>query len=121
MPKVTSAETATRIKNRISKCDKFILLATNGAIDSKWCNWELDFGDAKKYNKHIALFPMKPEGTYDRNCKGNEYMRIYPYIAYYDGIEKYTDGTPIAKGYYDREETKDGNYITSLNEWFLNR
>lgn len=33
MPKVTSAKTATRIKDRISKCDIFILLATNGAID----------------------------------------------------------------------------------------
>lgn len=120
MPKVTSAETATRIKDRISRCDKFILLATNGAIDSKWCNWELGFGDAKKYNKHIALFPMKPEGTYDRNYKGNEYMRIYPYIVYYDGTEKYNGGAPIAKGYYVREETKNGNSITPLNEWFIN-
>jgi len=106
MPKVTSAETATRIKDRISTCDKFILLATNGVIDSKWCNWELGFGDAKKYNKHIALFPMKPEGTYDRNYKGNEYMRIYPYIVYYDGTEKYNGGAPIAKGFYVREVTK---------------
>lgn len=120
MPKVTSAETATRIKDRISRCDKFILLATNGAIDSKWCNWELGFGDAKKYNNHIALFPMKPEGTYDRNYKGNEYMRIYPYIVYFDGTEKYIDGAPIAKGYYVREETKDGNFITPLNEWCKN-
>ena len=121
MPKVTSAETATRIKDRISRCDKFILLATNGAIDSKWCNWELGFGDAKKYNKHIALFPMKPEGTYDRNYKGNEYMRNYPYIVYYDGTEKYNGGAPIAKGFYVREVTKNGNFITPLNKWFLNK
>lgn len=40
---------------------------------------------------------MKPEGTYDRNYKGNEYMRIYPYIVYYDGTEKYNGGAPIAK------------------------
>ena len=61
MPKVTSGETATNIKSRISACDKFILLATNGAIESKWCNWELGFGDAKKYKNNIALFPMKPK------------------------------------------------------------
>lgn len=121
MPKVTSAETATHIKDRISTCDKFILLATNGAIDSKWCNWELGFGDAKKYNKHIALFPMKPEGKYDRNYKGNEYMRIYPHIVYYDGTEKYNGGAPIAKGFYVREVTKNGNFITPLNKWFLNK
>lgn len=35
MPKITSAQTATNIKDRISKCDKFILLATNGATESK--------------------------------------------------------------------------------------
>ena len=35
MPKITSAETASNIKNRIRECDKFILLATNGAIESK--------------------------------------------------------------------------------------
>ena len=121
MPITTSAETAINLKDRIRECDRFILLATNGAIESKWCNWELGFGDAKKYNKHIALFPMKPEGTYDRNYKGNEYMRIYPYIVYYDGTEKYNGGAPIAKGYYVREVTKNGNFITPLNEWFINR
>ena len=47
MPKVTSAETALDIKECIKQCDKFILLATNGAIESKWCNWELGYGDTK--------------------------------------------------------------------------
>ena len=59
MPKTTSGETASKIKTRIKKCDKFILLATNGAIESKWCNWELGFGDANKFeNNNLALFPM---------------------------------------------------------------
>jgi len=49
LPRITSAATAQTIKQRIEKCDRFILLATNGAIESKWCNWELGFGDAKKY------------------------------------------------------------------------
>ena len=61
MPKTTSAETALNIKDRIKMCDKFILLATNGAIDSKWCNWELGYGDAQKYKSNIALFLMKPK------------------------------------------------------------
>lgn len=120
MPKVTSAKTAIRIKDRITKCDKFILLATNGAIDSKWCNWELGFGDAKKYKKNIALFPMKPEEL-DNNYHGNEYMRIYPYIVYFNGTEKYSNGNTISKGYYVREETEDGNYITPLDVWFSNK
>lgn len=53
MPQVTSGETAIRIKDRIDKCDKFILLATDKAVESKWCNWELGYGDAKKYPGEI--------------------------------------------------------------------
>lgn len=121
MPKVTSAETALNIKKRIQKCDKFILLATNGAIESKWCNWELGYGDAQKYKKNIALFPMKPEGTLDSTYKGSEYMNIYPYISYFNGTEKYTNGNPISRGYYVRRHESDGNYITPLDEWFKER
>jgi len=117
MPKVTSSETAMQIKNRIEKCNKFILLATNGAIDSKWCNWELGFGDAKKYRDHIALLPMKPAGTYDSSYKGNEYLSIYPYISYYNGTEKFSNGTPVQKGYYVLTQEKDGVYITLLEDW----
>lgn len=61
---------------------------------------------------------MKPEGTYDSSYKGNEYMRIYPYICYYDGTEQYSDGTSIPKGYYIREVKETGNYITQLSTWF---
>lgn len=121
MPKVTSAETATNIKKRIKQCDKFILLATNGAIESKWCNWELGFGDANKYQEHIALFPIKPKGSYDYEYKGSEYMRIYPYIAFFDGTESYSNGQPIPRGYYVRTESADTNYITPLGEWLSKR
>ena len=121
MPKVTSATTALNIKERIKQCDKFILLATNGAIESKWCNWELGYGDSQKFKKHMALFPMKPEGAYDREYKGSEYMGIYPYIAYYDGSEKYKDGQPIARGYYVCSQECDVKYITPLADWFKKR
>lgn len=117
MPKLTSAKTAINIKERIRKCDKFILLATNNAIDSKWCNWELGYGDAQKYQDNIALFPMKPKGAFDNEYRGTEYMAIYPYIAFYDGTEKYLDGTPIMRGYYVREKRDNTNYIIPLNEW----
>ena len=121
MPMVTSADTALNIKQRIEKCNKFILLATNGAIESKWCNWELGYGDAQKFKKHIALFSMKPKGTYDEDYVGSEYMRIYPYITYFYGTETYTNGKPIPRGYYVRHEEKDGNYITPLYDWFQDK
>ena len=119
MPQKTSGVTATKIKDRIQKCDKFILLATNGAIDSKWCNWELGYGDAQKYEKKkIALFPMKPYGTYDSSYKGNEYMSIYPYIAYSNGEERLKNGEPIPKGYYVCTEQENGSInIESLQDW----
>jgi hypothetical protein len=77
MPPFTSAETADKIKKKIKDCKKFIFLATNNAINSKWCNWELGFGDAHKYIDKIALFPLSENsGTWN----GAEYLRIYPRI-----------------------------------------
>jgi hypothetical protein len=77
MPPTTSEETANRIKQRIRSCDKFLLLATNNAISSKWCNWELGFGDAHKYINKIALFPLSENSG---SWYGNEYLKIYPRI-----------------------------------------
>jgi len=77
MPKHTSGETAERIKGKIKNNDKFILLATDGAVNSKWCNWELGIGDVHKYIDNIAIFPVKSDyGQYN----GSEYLQIYPYI-----------------------------------------
>ena len=77
MPKETSGKTAALLKQKIKENDKFIFLATNNSIDSKWCNWEIGFGDAYKYINKIALFPLKDDYT---DWKGNEYLQIYPYI-----------------------------------------
>ena len=117
MPATTSGETAKRIKDRIVKCNKFILLATNGAIESKWCNWELGYGDARKldYN-NLAIFPMKPKGSFSAYA-GNEYLSIYPSIAYYDGTERYRNGTHVSEGYYVRNEKNGEIYITRLYDW----
>lgn len=121
MPRVTNGDTAKRIKERITQCDKFILLATNGAIESKWCNWELGYGDSKKYLEHIALLPMKPKGALDKDYKGSEYMSIYPYIAYYEGYERYPNGMPIPTGYYVCWGEGSNLKPTPLNEWLSNR
>ncbi|UKM63882.1 toll/interleukin-1 receptor domain-containing protein [Flavobacteriaceae bacterium GSB9] len=72
-----TAKTAIKIKNMISANKKFILLATNEGIESKWCNWELGIGDVHKYIENIALLPVA-----DNSGKwiGNEYLRLYPYV-----------------------------------------
>lgn len=97
MPKDTSGETAKRIKQKIKENDKFILLASEGAINSKWCNWELGLGDAAKYISNIALLPVEKDNT---RYSGAEYLQIYPYIEYQNGYNKYTTGAYIPKGYY---------------------
>lgn len=88
MPKNTNGYTATRIKEKIKQNDKFILLATEAAINSKWCNWELGYGDAFKYHKNIAIMPITDKE--DGEFSGTEYLQIYPIItsAYY-----YTTGS----------------------------
>lgn len=78
MPKYTSGTTAIKIKQKILNCKKFILLATEGAIASKWCNWELGYGDAHKYSDHIAIMPIID--TRGGTFSGSEYLQIYPVI-----------------------------------------
>ena len=77
MPKETSGTTASLLKQKIKENDKFVFLATNKSIESKWCNWEIGFGDAHKYIEKIAIFPLKDEYL---DWKGNEYLQIYPHI-----------------------------------------
>lgn len=95
MPKMTSGFTAKRIKLKIKENKKFILLATEGAINSKWCNWELGHGDAAKYIEHLAILPLRDNYT---QFSGAEYLEIYPYIYESDAFPntymvKYPDGT----------------------------
>lgn len=118
MPSKTCGKTAMRIKQIIQSCDKFVLLATDLAVESKWCNWELGYGDAHKFRDHIAIFPVKDKGVSEDDYKGHEYMSIYPLILYYDGTEKYYTGEPVKAGYYYGYKNELGRYIiTPLEEW----
>jgi len=120
MPNQTSGATAHRIKKIIKYCNKFILLATDKAIESFWCNWELGIGDTHKYSEHIAILPMKDKGKYDSSYKGNEYLQIYPSIDYENGTNKYYDGSIIVAGYYvSIPIIKEGDrrIITPLKDW----
>lgn len=107
MPKTTSGLTAQRIKKKIIEMNKFILLATEGAISSKWCNWELGYGDAKKYPINIAILPVKENIS---NYTGSEYLQIYPYICESDT----NIGTFIVK-YPDGRVVNLANWLTSNN------
>jgi TIR domain-containing protein len=118
MPDQTSGDTAQRIKEVIKYCKKFILLATEKAIESVWCNWELGIGDTYKYIDNIAILPMKEVGTLDRDYKGNEYLQIYPSINYTKGFRN-IHGEFFEEGfYYEKPKDKNGKiYITKLSVW----
>ncbi|HZV11830.1 MAG TPA: TIR domain-containing protein [Candidatus Kapabacteria bacterium] len=102
MPKITSAITARRLKEKIKTRDKFIFLATGAAIRSKWCNWELGYGDANKDDKNIALLIIE---EYNDQWKGSEYLQLYPVIQEIEG--EYLVIHP------------DGNYCYSLKDWLV--
>lgn len=96
MPERPTGETASNIKSKIQLNDKFVLLATNAAVASKWCNWEVGIADPyKSSSKKMALFPLADtSGTWN----GNEYLQIYPRIetsSYYASSFSviYPDGT----------------------------
>lgn len=123
MPEQTSGETASRIKDEIKYCNKFILLATEKAIESFWCNWELGIGDVHKFERNIAIVPVKEKGQYNHQYKGNEYLQIYPHIDYEDGTSRYSNGEIIPKGYYvAKPRNKEGvRIITPLKTWLNQR
>lgn len=118
MPKTTSGQTAVRIKEKIRENDKFILLATEGAINSKWCNWELGLGDAAKYLDNIAILPIKRDYS---DFSGNDYLEIYPYIEILE-YPGYLKGLYKSKGAYVVYPSVNGNdRVVPLDVWLRTR
>ncbi len=118
MPKTTSGETAKRIKEKIKENHKFILLATEAAISSKWCNWELGLGDAAKYIDHIALLPVKKDYT---DFSGSEYLGIYPYIFKIDTSQMFK-GSYRSQGTYVIYPLVNGyEKVVPIAEWLRKR
>jgi hypothetical protein len=77
MPVDTSPETAARLKGKIDWCDRFLLLATENAINSKWVPWELGYADKAKGIENIAIVPIAdPYGRWS----GSEYLALYPRV-----------------------------------------
>lgn len=118
MPEKTNGTTASRIKIKIKENDKFILLATNRAVNSKWCNWEVGIGDIHKLSQDkIAILGLADN---NKHWTGNEYLQIYPSIEYLDGNTQNNAGTYIAKGYYVLYPAIDGSRrFKTLEEWLL--
>ncbi|MCD4746734.1 MAG: toll/interleukin-1 receptor domain-containing protein [Bacteroidales bacterium] len=104
MPERPNGATANKIKLKIIENDKFILLATNSAVKSKWCNWEVGIGDTYKYlKKKLAILPLADNSGH---WEGNEYLQIYP------SIQEFT--TQLGKNFFIKYP--DGS-IERLKQW----
>jgi hypothetical protein len=100
--------TALKIKSKILSNDKFIFLATNAAVASKWCNWEVGVGDVYKLvNDKICILPLADNSG---QWLGNEYLQIYPRI---ESVTNTTNG--IYEGIF-RLNYPDGKSVW-LDEW----
>ena len=113
MPMNTCAGTAERIKQVIGNSNKFILLATNNALSSKWCNWEVGIADKTKLPvNNMAILPMLDRGQ--SLYHGNEYLEIYPYIE--ERVNIFNGNKYLAVNIH----TKDGRRVVSLKGWLNN-
>lgn len=75
MPSKPCEETAKRLQEKINACDRFLLVATNNAVNSRWVPWELGYADKAKGIDNISVIPIAdPNGRWE----GAEYLRLYP-------------------------------------------
>lgn len=74
MPDTPNVETAKKIQDKIISCDLFLFLATANSKESRWCPWEIGFGDSSK--RSIYIIPT----TDSYNTYGNEYLELYSRI-----------------------------------------
>jgi len=74
LPDTPNRETADRIKEKIRNLDLFILLATNNALSSRWCPWEIGVADSAKDYESILILPIVDDNG---EFKGNEYLQLY--------------------------------------------
>ncbi|MCK8521452.1 toll/interleukin-1 receptor domain-containing protein [Aquimarina sp. D1M17] len=65
------------ITEKLSENQKFIFLATEEAIHSKWCNWVLRLAKTKIPTEAIVMLPIRSD--FD-DYGGEEHLSKYPYI-----------------------------------------
>lgn len=114
-PLKTSIATAIRIKEVIQQSHRFLFMATNGAIASKWCNWELGYGDSlmhSRKHKHLAFWALQNTAIKQGNFKGNEYMEMYPFIVY-----RLNSSDSDSNGYSVRIRENGYDTYIPLDEW----
>lgn len=74
LPPIPDKKTAQAIKDKITTTNFFIVLATQNAMASRWCPWEIGFADGVKTREKIFVVPTQDDSG---NYHGNEYLQLY--------------------------------------------
>lgn len=75
LPNNPNKKTAEKIKTKIKTSDLFVLLATNNALLSKWCPWEIGVADSFYSNGESILIVPIVDTSGEFN--GSEYLQLY--------------------------------------------
>lgn len=108
LPPYTNRETAKKLRERISQCKKFVLLASDNSKDSRWVPWELGLADGYKKHANVAIFPSA-ENQAEAKWTEREYLGVYDRIVYGD-LEGYADKIWMVLN-------QEKNTATSLRRW----
>ena len=102
MPSVTNSNTAKRIREMIQLNRRFLVLATERSLESRWVPWELGYADGEKKFTDIAILPVS-ESLY--RTAPNEYIQVY------QRIEEADQG-----GWYVFQPGQDRSH-TAVRDW----
>lgn len=80
-------EAATRLRDVVKSCRKFVLFVTERTKDSKWIPWELGLGDGNKNPDNVALFPSA-EHVNRQAWSEQEYLGLYHRIIWGNFVDK---------------------------------
>ncbi len=72
-----SDATTTQLQQQIRENSKFIFLATETAVQHKWCDWVLRLAATIKAPEDIAILPIREDFS---DYGGAEYLKKYTYI-----------------------------------------
>ncbi len=72
-----SEELTQTILQKITACDKIIFLATEEALQSKWCNWVIRLAKTKIKTEDIIILPVRSD--FD-DFQGEDILQKHPYI-----------------------------------------
>ena len=72
-----TAGTAATIRRRIACSKGLSYISTGNSTTSKWCPWELGVADGM--HNRVCILPIMNS---TKNFKGQEYLGLYPYLAY---------------------------------------